>query len=114
MTLILKVFISYPYLTGEPLQPNSTFAALSFMNLLIEPMYFVPIVTSLLVNGLIAVRRLEKFLKAPAAENSDGQWDEELRQLLKVGDVNTILIGFFPIIPIYILFILGGSAANVS
>ncbi|XP_072030098.1 ATP-binding cassette sub-family C member 9-like [Amphiura filiformis] len=77
------VFISYPYLTGLPLQPNSTFAALSFMNLLIEPMYFVPIVTSLLVNGLIGFRRLENFLKAPETENSDGQWNEELQQQIK-------------------------------
>ncbi|XP_072031466.1 ATP-binding cassette sub-family C member 9-like isoform X2 [Amphiura filiformis] len=73
----LAVFTSYPYITGKTLEPNTTFAALSLMNLLLEPMYFVPMVTSFLVNAFIGVRRFEAFFTAPETERShEIQWTE--------------------------------------
>ena len=67
-----QVFVSFPYLTGQPLTPASTFAALSLMNLLMEPMYFVPMVASLLVNAFVGVSRLENFFMAPETERDYG------------------------------------------
>ncbi len=59
------------------MEPNTTFAALSLMNLLLEPMYFVPMVTSLLVNAFVGVRRFETFFMAPEMERShEIQWAE--------------------------------------
>ncbi|XP_072031468.1 ATP-binding cassette sub-family C member 9-like [Amphiura filiformis] len=73
----LTVYISYPYFTGKPLEPNTTFAAQSLMNLLLEPMFFVPMITSLLVNAFIGVRRFEAFFAAPETERShEIQWME--------------------------------------
>ncbi|XP_072031469.1 ATP-binding cassette sub-family C member 9-like [Amphiura filiformis] len=73
----LAVFTSYPYITGKTLEPNTTFAALSLMTLLLEPMYFVPMVTSFLVNAYIGVRRFEAFFTAPETERShEIQWME--------------------------------------
>lgn len=47
------------------------------MNLLIEPLYFVPMVNSLLVNAFVGARRLQKFLLAPETERSaEIDWDE--------------------------------------
>ncbi|XP_072031474.1 ATP-binding cassette sub-family C member 9-like [Amphiura filiformis] len=66
----LVVYASYPYITGKTLEPNTTFAALSLMDLLLEPMYFVPMVTSLLVNAFVSVRRFEAFFTAPETERS--------------------------------------------
>ena len=47
------------------------------MNLLIEPMYFVPMVNSLLVNAYVSGRRLQAFFLAPETERSnDIEWNE--------------------------------------
>ena len=66
----MQVFVSYPYITGKALEPNTTFAALALINLLIEPMYFVPMINSLLVNAFVGVRRLQAFFLAPEIERS--------------------------------------------
>ncbi len=72
-----QVYVSYPYITGKTLEPNTTFAALSLMNLLTEPMYFLPMTTSLLVNAFVGVRRFETFFMAPEMERShEIQWTE--------------------------------------
>ena len=64
------MYASYPYITGNTLEPNTTFAALALMNMLLEPMNFLPLVTSLLVNAYVGIRRLEHFFVAPEIERS--------------------------------------------
>ncbi|XP_072032683.1 ATP-binding cassette sub-family C member 9-like isoform X2 [Amphiura filiformis] len=59
------IFASYPLISGNKLMPNNTFAAVSLINLIVEPMYFVPMVTSLSVSAFVAVGRLQKFFVAP-------------------------------------------------
>ena len=54
-----------------PLQPDTTFSALALMNQLVEPMYFTPLVTSLLANAFVGVRRIRDFLLAPEIEADD-------------------------------------------
>ena len=74
-----QVFVSYPYITGMPLEPNVTFAALALMNLLNEPMYFVPMVTSLLVNAFVGMNRLQAFFLSPETERShEIKWTDYL------------------------------------
>ena len=82
---IFKVFVAYPYICGKPLEPNTTFAALSLINLLLEPLYFTPLVTSLLVNAFVGFRRLQSFFLAPEIEDKDEFGD------LKVTDKYTIV-----------------------
>ena len=64
-------------MSGKTLEPNTTFAALALMNLLIEPMYFVPMINSLLVNAFVGARRLQTFFLAPETERSaEINWNE--------------------------------------
>ena len=56
-----------------------TFGALSVINLLAEPLYFVPMCTSLLVNAFVGMNRLQAFFLAPETERShEISWTEYL------------------------------------
>ena len=63
--------MAYPYLSGKPLEPDTTFTALSLINQLLEPLYFTPLVTSLLVNAFVGFTRLQSFFLAPEIEDKD-------------------------------------------
>ncbi|XP_072050857.1 ATP-binding cassette sub-family C member 9-like [Amphiura filiformis] len=66
----LVAFASYPYLSKQPLTPGVTFTSLALMNMLIEPLYLLPLAISLLVNAMVSAERISAFFLAPEVEDA--------------------------------------------
>ena len=80
LTIVLQLYSSYPYLSGENLTPNLAFTSYVLINLLTEPLYTLPTILSNLVNAIVATRRLSKFFtqaeieaKYKTLSNVDGE-----------------------------------------
>ena len=65
-----QAFASYPYLSKVPLTPGVTFTSLALMNMLIEPLYLLPLALSLLVNAMVSAQRIGAFFLAHEVEHS--------------------------------------------
>ena len=55
---------TYELLTGDPLTPDITFASSALFNLLLAPIYNLPMALAFLANAIVSNRRLEAFLLA--------------------------------------------------
>ncbi|XP_022081586.1 ATP-binding cassette sub-family C member 9-like [Acanthaster planci] len=88
-------FGTYNALTGKPLTPEVTFAALSLFNMLTMPLLILPMSLLYLVNGLVSGKRVLGFLLAPEIENNNGQALERPQgAAAHHGGIDDVTVGF--------------------
>ena len=63
--ILSQIFGTYPFLNGENLTPNVAFVSFVLLNLIVDPLYNLPVVLSNLVNAIVSTRRLQTFFLAP-------------------------------------------------
>ena len=62
---ISQIFGTYPVLSGKDLTPNVAFVTFVLLNLIVDPLYQLPVVLSNLVNAIVSTRRLQTFFLVP-------------------------------------------------
>ncbi|XP_063952974.1 ATP-binding cassette sub-family C member 9-like [Lytechinus pictus] len=71
LLVMLTSYSLYTVLTGLPLTPDITFAALSVFNQMSLPLFLLPMIFTFHVNAVVSTRRLSVFFTAPEVEDKD-------------------------------------------